>query len=141
MAKNSLTVIYGERANELNSAEVRGEQLWIDAEEMAAISGWTKKAEGFCKGEVCVPLPSSREAEFVSGKRSNLAALAQLLGQPMVRDDAHRVWSIGESAAERKRALTSLEAPDFELPDVNGARHRLSQYRGKKVLLASWASW
>jgi hypothetical protein len=141
MAKNSLTLIYGERANELNSVEVRGEQLWLDAPEMAAISGWAKKPEGFCKGEICVPVPPSREAEFVAGGRSNLAALAELMGQPIVKDDALRVWSIGESAAERKRALTSLDAPDFALPDASGATHRLSQYRGKKVLLASWASW
>jgi hypothetical protein len=141
MPKNSLTAIYGERANELNSAEIRGEQLWIDSDEMSAIGGWAKKPEGFCKGEICVPVPSSREAEFVAGGRSNLAALAELLGQPIVKDDALGVWSIGESAAERKRALTSLDAPDFELPDASGAMHRLSQYRGKKVLLASWASW
>jgi hypothetical protein len=141
MAKNSLTVLYGERANQLDSVEIRGEQLWLDALEMAAISGWAKKPEGFCKGEICVPVPPSREAEFVAGGRSNLAALAELMGQPIVKDDAFRVWSIGESAAERKRALTSLDAPDFALPDASGATHRLSQYRGKKVLLASWASW
>jgi peroxiredoxin len=37
--------------------------------------------------------------------------------------------------------LQSLDAPDFELPDLAGRKHRLSDHRGKKVLLASWASW
>ena len=32
-------------------------------------------------------------------------------------------------------------APDFSLPDINGQPHRLSDYRGKKVFLATWASW
>ncbi|NDG42002.1 MAG: TlpA family protein disulfide reductase, partial [Betaproteobacteria bacterium] len=39
------------------------------------------------------------------------------------------------------QALSTLEAPDFELPDLAGQTHRLSDYRGKKVLLATWASW
>lgn len=41
----------------------------------------------------------------------------------------------------RRAALASLQAPDFELPDLDGKMHRLSDYRGKKVLLAAWASW
>ena len=35
----------------------------------------------------------------------------------------------------------SLEAPDFELPDIDGRRHKLSDYRGQRVLLLGWASW
>ncbi|TAK76433.1 MAG: redoxin domain-containing protein [Dehalococcoidia bacterium] len=34
-----------------------------------------------------------------------------------------------------------LDAPDFELPDLDGRMHRLSDRRGKKVVLALWASW
>ena len=37
--------------------------------------------------------------------------------------------------------LTSLDAPDFSLPDLDGKMHSLSEHRGKKVLLVSWASW
>jgi peroxiredoxin len=37
--------------------------------------------------------------------------------------------------------LTSLEAPDFALPDLDGKMHSLSDYRGKKVFVVSWASW
>ncbi|HIA47196.1 MAG TPA: redoxin domain-containing protein [Candidatus Hydrogenedentes bacterium] len=32
-------------------------------------------------------------------------------------------------------------APDFEIADRNGKMIRLSDYRGKKVLLVTWASW
>jgi len=32
-------------------------------------------------------------------------------------------------------------APDFALPDPSGRVHRLSDHRGKKVLLVTWASW
>ena len=48
---------------------------------------------------------------------------------------------LGTAAAERESALRSLQAPDFSLPDRTGRRHSLSEHRGKKVLLVSWASW
>ncbi|MCZ6597977.1 MAG: redoxin domain-containing protein [Planctomycetota bacterium] len=32
-------------------------------------------------------------------------------------------------------------APDFALPDRHGNLVRLSDFRGKKVLLYTWASW
>lgn len=32
-------------------------------------------------------------------------------------------------------------APDFELPSLTGGSARLSDYRGRKVVLFMWASW
>lgn len=32
-------------------------------------------------------------------------------------------------------------APDFEVSDIDGSRHRLSDYRGKVVYLNFWATW
>jgi peroxiredoxin len=32
-------------------------------------------------------------------------------------------------------------APDFELADYQGRKHRLSEFRGKPVLINFWASW
>jgi peroxiredoxin len=37
--------------------------------------------------------------------------------------------------------LSALQAPDFTLPDMDGKMHSLSDFRGKKVLLITWASW
>ena len=32
-------------------------------------------------------------------------------------------------------------SPDFELPALAGGSARLSDYRGRKVVLFTWASW
>ena len=125
----------------LAGAEASTAALWCPAREADAATGWVAKPEGLCKGEVCVPLPVGREREFVAGGRINLAALWRHLGQPAVRSERGHVWVLSESARERKAALSSLEAPDFTLPDPSGRLHRLSDYRGKKVLLVTWASW
>src|SRR5258708_28160576 len=116
----AIDIIYGERVTEGVDADAKGGGLWLKASDLERVSGWTHKPEGFCKGEVCVPVPPMRKDEMFAGDRYNLAALAQLLGQPVVADQEHGVWCFGEPAAERKRPLNSLEAPDFTLPHLDG---------------------
>jgi hypothetical protein len=137
-----MDIIYGERAvTGVDAAATRG-GLWLGGADLKRVSGWEYKPKGFCKGGVCVPVPDARKSEFVDGGgRYNLASLAGLLGQPVVTDAEHHAWCFGEAASERKRTLTSLDAPDFRLPDLDGRMHSLSDYRGKKVFVVSWASW
>jgi hypothetical protein len=123
------------------AAETAGEALWLPAREAEAATGYVAKPEGLCKGEVCIPVPPSRHKEFVDGARVNVAALWRHLGQPTVRSDRGHVCVLAESGRGRAAALASLEAPDFTLPDPTGRPHSLSDYRGKKVLLVTWASW
>ena len=141
MANQPTDIICGEKTTRGVAADNRNNGLWLGAADLERVSGWTLKPEGFCKGEVCVPVPPSRAAEFVSGQSYNLAALAGLLGRPVVADTVNHVWCTGEASGERRRALQSLEAPDFTLPDLAGRMHSLSDYRGKRVFLVSWASW
>ena len=37
------------------------------------------------------------------------------------------------------RRMTGRQAPDFELPALDGGHVKLSQYRGSPVVLAFWA--
>ena len=136
----AIDIIYGENVSKGVDAEAKN-GLWLSAKDLTRVSGFERKPEGFCKGELCYPVPSAHKDEFERADRYNLAALTGLIGQPMVVDEAHQVWCFGEAAENRTRALTSLEAPDFTLPDLDGRMHSLSEQRGKKVLLVSWASW
>jgi AhpC/TSA family len=136
----AIDIIYGENVSRGVDAEAKN-GLWLSAGDFKRVAGFELKPEGFCKGEQCYPVPPARKAEFENAGRYNLAALAELIAQPRVVDEAHQVWCFGEAAENRKRALTSLEAPDFSLPDLDGKMHSLSEHRGKKVLLVSWASW
>ena len=137
----AIDIIFGERVTAGVDANTTGAGVWLSGDDLKRVSGWEFKPQGFCKGDVCVPIPDARKSEFIAGGRYNLAALANLLEQPVVADEQHHAWCFGEAAAQRKRMLTSLDAPDFSLPDLDGKMHSLSDYRGKKVFVVSWASW
>ena len=124
------------------AARVSGEDVWLAATELERATGWTLTRDGFCRGSLCMPIPPGREAQFVHTDGSvNLAALAGLRGQALVHDDDATVWALDASTLARGATRTSVEAPDFTLPDLSGRLHSLHEHRGKKVLLASWASW
>ncbi len=114
-----------------------GEGLWLDAADCLAAIGWEAKPEGMCRGEICIPLPTTmRRGDVV-----DVAAFWRLIEAPAVSDSMGTVWSLGVAAQERRQALESLTAPDFQLPDLAGQTHRLADLRGNKVLLVTWASW
>ncbi len=135
------TVLTDEGEFTVSEAEASGDALWLSAGDAESATGWVSKAEGLCRGSVCVPLPPGRERQLVRESRLNVAALWRHLGRPVVHSARGHVWVLGPSAQDRAAALRSLEAPDFTLPDPSGRLHSLSDYRGKKVLLVTWASW
>ena len=134
-----VTLLFGVRPPARVAATASGDDLWIDGADLSAATGWELTAQGLCQGEVCVPIAPGRG--MVDGSRVNVTALARAMDQPVVHDAMHEAWSIGESPTARRAALQSLVAPDFTLPDLEGRLHRLSDYRGRKVFLVSWASW
>jgi hypothetical protein len=109
------------------------DSLEIDPVELERRTGWAIKPEGACKGDICVPLPSG------AGDRLDARVLAERLGMPLIHDEASGLWSLGPESGGQ--ALTSAQAPELVLPDVDGREFRLSSLRGSKVLLVAWASW
>jgi len=135
------TILSEAGATVVQPALVGGDALWLTPSDLAAATGWTIRPEGLCRGDVCIPVPAGKRAEFVRDGAVNVSAFWRCMGAPVAVADAGDVWALGAPAATRAAQLESLEAPDFALPDIDGRTHRLSDYRGGKVFLATWASW
>jgi hypothetical protein len=143
--KDGRVVIYDGVSTEVVAAPEPSKDLWVTTEDLARATRFVIKPQGVCRDELCFPLPKARRAAFIATKHSvtwfNLSEFARLIKQPFTADEKNGVWYFGARTAERNALLSSLEAPDFTLPDLNGKRHSLSDFRGKKVLLVTWASW
>ena len=115
--------------------------LWMTRELLHEATGWLLKTEGLCRGEVCVPLHPDVRRSFVDGEEVDASGLWAVLDRPVVHDRSRSTWVMGEGVEDRSRPLDTGEAPDFTLPDLDGNSHSLSDFRGRKVFLATWASW
>jgi AhpC/TSA family len=100
----------------------------VDAAAFERATGWALKPEGACRDDACVPL-----------RNRSLAHVARRLGMPLVHDREEGLWSLGPEAAPVLDP--GARAPDFELPDLEGRPHRLSDLRGRKVMILAWAPW
>jgi hypothetical protein len=138
------TVLYQESETQAE-ARAEGPELWLTLPALTAVSGWELKPEGVCKEETCVPVPNPRRAALIrsetSGTLFNLTEFARLIQQPFAFDESHAVWYFGPAGWEWKDRMSSRQAHDFELPDLGGRLHSLSELRGGKLFLLFWASW
>lgn len=134
----TVTVLDGGRVSEVPGV-VTGGRLVVDGASLEAAVGFVRKVEGLCQGDVCIPVRPGGGLEVDGG--IDVTRLAEVLGRPVAVDEEVGVAFLGPATAERAGRLRSLEAPDFTLPDLDGRLHSLSDHRGKKVLLAAYASW
>jgi len=141
----TLVVIYDHVATKISPMPESSSDLWITTVDLTRATRFVIKPQGVCRDELCFPLPKNRKAEFVLKKGAttwfNLSEFAKLINQPVITDQKNGVWYFGARAAEQNGGLASFAAPNFTLPDLNGKLHSLSDFRGKKVLLVTWASW
>jgi hypothetical protein len=138
-------VIYDNTATEVVASSEPSEDLWITTRDLGRATKFEIKPQGVCRDELCFPLPKDKKDRFVVKKASgawfNLTEFARLLKQPVASDSGHSIWLFGPRPAAQNDHIRTLEAPEFTLPDIAGKMHSLSGYRGKKVLLVTWASW
>ena len=141
----SRVIIYDRIATSVTAAPAPSTDLWITTRDLARATRFVIKPQGVCRDQLCFPLPKARKAEFIAKKGSttwfNLTEFAKLIKQPVATDAKNGIWYFGPRSEEQSGYLTSFTAPDFTLPDLNGKLHSLSDFRGKRVLLITWASW
>jgi hypothetical protein len=142
-------IVYDDTATDLATAREDAGQLWITTADLKRATRFEVKPQGVCRDELCFPLPKARHDAFIHKDASNgnssqtwfnMTTFAALVHQPVAHDAALSTWYFGLRSDQRQQ-LSSLQAPDFTLPDLHGKPHRLSDFRGKKILLVTWASW
>jgi hypothetical protein len=115
------------------------DRLDVPRERFERETGWALKPQGACRGEICVPLGGAG-ARSGDGDSVDVAAVAERLGMPVVNDPDVGLWAVGPASLEG-HALPTAEAPELELPDLDGNLFRLSSLRGQKVLMVAWAPY
>ena len=130
-------VNYGDNEVEVEGACWRDGDVWVPAEALRSATGWELRAEGVCAGEACVPLPPG--ATWSGDDGFNLSAFGRHLGLAEAADADHGLVAFVAGAGGA--GPTSVEAPDFTFPDLDGNLHSLSDFRGRKVVLFAWGSY
>ena len=133
----SATILYGDHAIKVDKTRPLGADLWVRKDDLPRINDFHVKPEGACRADLCIPIPKSMK----NGDWFNLSAFAHKVGQSYVNDPTSRAWSFGEIPAVTGTYSTSRVAPDFAVADRKGKIVHLSDFRGKKVLVTTWASW
>jgi peroxiredoxin len=140
------TVLYNGATIKIEHPRTENGDLWLTAADLERVSGLALKPPGaLCLGDVCINLPQKGDVVLLRKKDGaewiNVSGLAQRLKQPFAVDRETGTWSFGPIPETRTPFLKSAVAPNFELPDRKGKLIRLSDFRGKKVFLMTWASW
>ena len=137
-----VVITYGDVEVEVEGIDWRGDDAWLPREGLPSAIGWDVRPEGVCAGELCVPLPPGQT--WWDDESFNLSAFARHIGLTEAADPRRGVIAFvepGPAGAPAGAGLTSVEAPDFTLPDLDGNLHSLSEHRGEKVVLLTWASF
>jgi len=129
------TVLFGDNAVALDKTRFVDQNLWVQSKDLPRINQFEIKPQGACRADVCIPLSKTLK----SGDWFNLTGFARKIGEAVVTEQ--NVYSFGEIPVLRGSFYNSRIAPDFAVPDRQGKVIHLSDFRGKKALVITWASW
>ena len=108
----------------------------LDLAELAAVTGWAQKPEGWCRGTECIP--ASFIGDAATATSLSVAGVAAALGAPFAIDTQHRLAVIGTAAdgvdAGRGSPRTSI------CSDSTATATGSSTSPGKTLVVA-FASW
>ena len=128
-------VLYEDRETALATSRVEKGDLWIESKDLPKINQFEVKPQGACRGDICIPLSK----DLKNKNWFNLSGFARKVKQSVVNEG--NLWSFGEMPVLRTGFLESRQAPDFAVRDRKGTMVQLKDFRGRKVLLLTWASW
>ena len=111
----------------------------IDSGDLVGATGWKLRPEGLCKGSICIPVRNLQE--LTDGKSLDLTEFARLMKLNILIDAQRKIVALGEQAENRSASMSTLDAPDFTLPDIHGRQVSFSDYNRRKRLLLAWSSW
>ena len=129
------------RNGEIAHVEVASDfcQLGISLDDFAIITGWQLKPEGLCIDQTCVAVRDTKS--LTNQTQIDLVEFARITNQNIVVDQERKIAALGEHADTRSEAMTTLDAPDFTLPDIHGKQISFSDFNRRKRLLLAWSSW
>jgi peroxiredoxin len=134
MAESTWTIV-GELGSTSGGA---GAEPVIEADDIAAVTGWTPKPQGWCRGAECIP--ASFLGEVAHAERLDAARAAEALGSAYAVEPEHRIAVIGVRP-DTSATLASGVAPDLELTALDGSSRRLFDEAHDKTLLVAFSSW
>ncbi len=145
LALGNATVLFEQNVVTLSETLSDPTDLWVRTEDLTRVNGFELKPEGACLDDICVPVKQDEDSDMFVRREGkswfNVTELADKLQQPVVVDHDAGVFSFGAIPVIRTSFREQAIAPNFELIDMNGETVRLSDFKGKKIMLLTWASW
>ena len=142
MGASTATIVAGDLVTRVAAAGSDG-TIVLSSEELARSTGWELRAEGLCRGDVCVPVHDTEALVVDDGL--DLRAVTEALHQPLALEPAApegpAVAVLGEPSSALGDQMESLLAPAFTLPSLDGDPVSLSDFAGRKKMLLAWSSW
>lgn len=140
-----VTVLWGERTEAVENVIAERDALWIPTADLERVTGFTLKEQGACIDEICVPVPRTGDEALVATQdgveRIDLIGFAKRNDQAIIKERGAKVYGFGLVPSVRDASVGRGRAPELTLKDRTGKPVNLSDFRGKKVLLFTWASW
>lgn len=137
------TVLYNDSVFDVAQTLADPDDLWVSPSDLMRISGFALEGNKACLKDLCVPAAPESDIRVQRSSRTwiSVTELARQLRQAVAVDAERGIWSFGEIPATRTGFLDNAMAPDFTLETREGKSVSLSDFRGKKVLIVTWASW
>ena len=133
-----VTIVAGPDVTQV-AGETASTTVLLAPEALEAATGWDVRAEGLCRGDVCVP---RRDGDgLLVDDRVDLAAFASLLHRPLAYDADAQIAVLADAPDDHAAAFDARTAPAWTLPDLDGNPVSSSAFAGRKKLLVAWASW